>query len=101
MSHAAQWKVSVELREENGRTTARADLETGGGAKTGDAHLTGRGTAQCAPDDADVPAIGDEFAAGRALRDLGNRLLEAAEKDVEAHGAAPEPRTSTPYAWPV
>ncbi|MEV4739075.1 DUF1876 domain-containing protein [Streptomyces sp. NPDC049555] len=95
MSHAAQWKVSVELREENGRTTARADLETDS------ASLTGRGTAQCAPDDADVPAIGDEFAAGRALRDLGNRLLEAAEKDVEAHGAAPEPRTSTPYAWPV
>ncbi|GAA2717082.1 MULTISPECIES: DUF1876 domain-containing protein [Streptomyces] len=95
MSHEAQWKVRVELHEEDGRTTARADLETGG------TPITGRGTARCAPGDADVPAIGDEFAAGRALRDLGDRLLEAAEKDVEAHGAAPEPRTSTPYAWPV
>ncbi len=96
MPHTAEWKVNLKLVEdEGGKTTARAELDTG------TASLTGRGTARCSPGDQDVPEIGDEFAAGRALRDLGNRLLETAEHDVEARGAAPEPRTSTPYAWPM
>ncbi|GHF52824.1 hypothetical protein GCM10010218_37850 [Streptomyces mashuensis] len=66
---------------------------------TGNTSLTSSGTARCAPGDRDVPEIGDEFAAGRALRDLGEQLLHTAERDVEAMGATPEPRTSTPYGW--
>ncbi|GHG51165.1 DUF1876 domain-containing protein [Streptomyces griseocarneus] len=94
MSHTTEWNVRLQLSEEDGRTRARVVLDTGA------ASLTGTGTAQCAPGDKDVPEIGDEFAAGRALRDLGTRLLRTAEHDVEAMGAAPEPRTSVPYGWP-
>ncbi|MEU3354456.1 DUF1876 domain-containing protein [Streptomyces sp. NPDC037389] len=93
MPHTADWKVSLHLFEDDGRTTARAVLETGTSS------LTGTGTAQCAPGDRDVPDIGDEFAAARALRDLGGKLLRTAERDVEARGAAPSPRESTPYGW--
>ncbi|MFI9201094.1 DUF1876 domain-containing protein [Streptomyces sp. NPDC053048] len=93
MTHTTEWNVRVHLSEDGGRTTARVELDTGAAA------FTGTGTARCAPGDRDVPEIGDEFAAGRALRDLGDRLLQTAEHDVEARGAGPEPRTSTPYGW--
>ncbi|MEU7109474.1 DUF1876 domain-containing protein [Streptomyces sp. NPDC046215] len=93
MSHTADWNVRLHLCEEEGTTKAQATLDTG------TATVTGRGSATCAPEDKDVPAIGDEFAAGRALRDLGRQLLLTAEQDVEAAGAAPAPRTSTMYGW--
>jgi len=39
--------------------------------------------AHCNPADPDVPAIGDELAAGRALIGLGNRLVQMAETEVD------------------
>ncbi|MEU7137378.1 DUF1876 domain-containing protein [Streptomyces sp. NPDC046261] len=93
MSHTTEWKVRLQLVEDGGKTEARAVLDTG------TTSLTATGAAQRAPGDEDAPEIGDEFAAGRALRDLGSRLLQTAERDVEARGAAPEPRTSTTYGW--
>ncbi|MEV4443027.1 DUF1876 domain-containing protein [Streptomyces sp. NPDC049577] len=93
MSHTVEWKVRVRLDEEKGTTTAQAVLDTG------DTSMSGTGVARCAPGDRDVPRIGDEFAAGRALRDLGEKLLSTGEHDVEAMGAAPERRTSPVYGW--
>ncbi|MFI9235184.1 DUF1876 domain-containing protein [Streptomyces cinnamoneus] len=94
MPHTTEWKVRLQLVEDDGgRTEARAVLDTG------TTSLTATGAARRAPGDEDAPVIGDEFAAGRALRDLGSRLLRTAEQDVEARGAAPEPRTSPTYGW--
>lgn len=42
------------------------------------------GHARRAPEDAEVPQIGDEIAAARALRRLADRLLAVAEEDVSA-----------------
>ncbi|CAL9361147.1 DUF1876 domain-containing protein [Streptomyces sp. DH-12] len=81
MSHTLEWKTRLHLFEEEGTTKARATLETG------TTTLTGHGTAHRNPADPDVPEIGDELAAGRALRDLGRQLLDLAERDVESVGA--------------
>ncbi|MFC5720518.1 dsRBD fold-containing protein [Streptomyces gamaensis] len=99
MPHTVEWKIRLKLVEGegagDGTTRAQAVLDTG------TASFTGHGSARRAPGDREITAIGDEFAAGRALRDLGDQLLHTAEKDVEAAGAAPEPRTSAKHAWPL
>ncbi|MFB8754577.1 dsRBD fold-containing protein [Streptomyces nigra] len=78
MPHTAQWKIGLHLFEDDGGTTkARAVLDTG------TTTLTGRGTARCGPADANVPEIGDELAASRAMDDLAQQLLRLAEGDIE------------------
>lgn len=74
-----QWRVDVMIGENDGLTYAEARLYT----EIGD-HLVGAGSAHVSPDDYDVPEIGDEIAAARALRDLGNKLLNTASEDVES-----------------
>ena len=46
-------------------------------------HLTDRGEARRSEDDTSVPEIGDEVAVARALRHLADKLMEAAETDIE------------------
>lgn len=75
------WSVGLELFEEGGITEAHAVLRDGG------VPLEARGSAQRSSDDAPVPEIGDDFAAGRALVALGHQLLrigehQAAQSDV-------------------
>ncbi|GEK01165.1 DUF1876 domain-containing protein [Streptomyces sp. ATE26] len=83
MSHTGQWKVRLDLFEDDdGTTKAHLVLDTGTTA------LTGHGSAHCHPADTNVPEIGDELAAGRALVDLAHQLLETAERDVRAMAAA-------------
>ncbi|MFE9454424.1 DUF1876 domain-containing protein [Streptomyces sp. NPDC006739] len=78
MSHTGQWSVRLHLFEEDdGTTKAQITLDTGTTA------LTGHGTAHCNPADTNVPEIGDELAAGRAVHDLAHQLLNAAERDVQ------------------
>ena len=79
MDTAKRWKVEIDIDEREGRTRARARLVN----RDGD-HLVGVGLARLDPRDADVPEIGDELAAARALSDLAHRLLDAAAGDVEA-----------------
>ncbi|MER5601317.1 DUF1876 domain-containing protein [Streptomyces sp. NPDC002265] len=87
MPHTSEWKVRLHLFEDNdGTTKARLVLDTG------TTELTGHGAAHCHPADADVPEIGDELAAGRALTDLARQLLQVAERDIEGMGA---PRADT------
>jgi hypothetical protein len=80
MLETKRWTVSIDIGEHDGHTRARARLRTRDGER-----LTGVGLARCNPADPDVPEIGDELAAARALLDLGNRLLAAAAADVGAN----------------
>ncbi|MFF4016121.1 DUF1876 domain-containing protein [Streptomyces sp. NPDC001843] len=95
MSHTAEWKVRLHLFEDDdGTTKAHAVLDTGTTA------LTGHGSAHCHPADANVPEIGDELAAGRAMVDLAHQLLSAAERDIEGMGA-PRPGPRQAAGWPL
>jgi len=96
MSHTAEWKVHLYLFEEEGTTKARVALDTG------TTSLTGHGTAHCNPGDTDVPEIGDELAAGRALHDLAQQLVDTAERDIGAVGMPGAKRESPPAGgWPM
>ena len=93
MPHTLEWKVRLHLFEDDdGTTKAHLVLDTG------TTELTGHGAAHCHPADADVPEIGDELAAGRALNDLARQLLQAAERDIEGVGA-PRPSTRETAPW--
>jgi hypothetical protein len=74
-----RWTVDIVIEERDGHTYAEARLDTGA-----DPRLVGVGRARLNPADRDVPEIGDELAAARALSDLGHRLLLTAAADIEA-----------------
>ncbi|CAL9373522.1 DUF1876 domain-containing protein [Streptomyces pilosus] len=94
MSHTLEWKTRLHLFEDAGTTKARVVIDTG------TAVLTGRGAARRNPADPDVPEIGDELAAGRALQDLGRQLVDIAERDVDGMGVTrPGPRPAV--GWPM
>jgi uncharacterized protein DUF1876 len=78
------WSVEILLSEREGRTHAEARLHTADRT-----HLVGAGTARLNPSDHDVPEIGEELAAARALSELAHRLLDAATEDIEAVTHAP------------
>ncbi|MEJ8655586.1 MULTISPECIES: DUF1876 domain-containing protein [Streptomyces] len=78
MTRTAEWKIRLYLFEEDNTTKARVVLDTG------TAVLTGHGVARCNAEDRDVPEIGDELAAGRALHDLDRQLMTTAHGDMEA-----------------
>jgi hypothetical protein len=74
------WTLNLEIAEENTEdTTVQAALDTG------DRTLRTRTTAQRNPQDPPAPAIGDEYAAGRALLELGRQLLHEATTDAAAN----------------
>jgi hypothetical protein len=77
MHATKQWNVAIEIDEHDGRTRAIARLSTG------KAELKGVGLARLNPEDRDVPLIGDELAAARALSELSHHLLDAAAVDIE------------------
>jgi hypothetical protein len=80
MVHTHTWNVSIQLMEDGARTRAVAVLHTDAGTE-----LRHEGVARRNPQDADVPEIGDELAACRALQGLTHELFEAALKDVEGN----------------
>lgn len=71
------WTVQVDIGEHDGTTRATAHLRTGDSTS-----LTGTGTARLNPADPNVPEIGDELAAARALSQLAHALLDAAVDDM-------------------
>lgn len=79
MITSQQWSVDIYIDEHDNQTRAEARLHTRD--KT---DLRGRGLARRNPHDSDVPEIGAELAASRALSDLAHHLLDAAVSDVEA-----------------
>jgi hypothetical protein len=79
LPRAKSWTVHIDLGEHEGTTRAIAHLETGDRTS-----LTGTGSARLNPADPDVPEIGDELAAARALSELAHALLDAAAGDIAA-----------------
>lgn len=95
MPHTVEWRVRLHLFEDDeGATKAHVVLDTGTTA------LSGHGTAHCHPADSNVPEIGDELAASRALRELAQQLLDIAERDIEGVGAS-RPSTRQAVGWPL
>jgi hypothetical protein len=84
MTTVKRWTVEVFINEYDGHTYAQARLHT-----DVDTHLVGIGRARVHPSDRDVPEIGDELAASRALSDLGDALLAAAADDIEGMTGEP------------
>ncbi|OIK03802.1 dsRBD fold-containing protein [Streptomyces monashensis] len=77
-----EWRLNLYLSEHDPDTTARIVLDTG------DNVLESRAEARRSPYDPEVPEIGDELAAGRALIAMGRILLRAADGDMKDIGAA-------------
>ena len=78
MTTAKTWNVRIVLGEhDDGSTYAEARL-----IPQNEVTLTGVGRARLNPHDRNVPEIGDELAAARALSDLAHRLLDAAADDI-------------------
>jgi hypothetical protein len=80
VEHVAEWQARVYLFEHDAATQARVVLNTGTNT------LTSEGLARRHPADPEVPEIGDELAVGRALIELGERLVRAAGEDIAALG---------------
>ncbi|WUG43621.1 DUF1876 domain-containing protein [Kitasatospora sp. NBC_00458] len=70
------WQLNLHVVEDRDTTRVHAVLDADGRVLRSDA------LARRNPRDAPAPAVGDEFAVGRALVDLGHRLLRAG-----THGA--------------
>ncbi len=79
MSNTRVWTVEIDFTEEGAATRADAILETGS------IRHHGWGQSHRNPQDADVPRIGIEIAAARALEDLVRKLLAEAEGDIADH----------------
>jgi hypothetical protein len=79
VAHVKRWTVDIYIDEHDDarHTRAEARLHTGD-----DTHIIGIGTASRNPRDPEVPEIGDELAASRALADLAEKLRAAAAADV-------------------
>ncbi|MER5745842.1 DUF1876 domain-containing protein [Streptomyces sp. NPDC059913] len=94
MTRTQEWRLRLGLTEDDGTTRAEAVLDTGAGK------VTGHGVAHCNPQDVDVPAIGDDLAAGRAMKDVAAQLMRAADKELETVGGDPATGpVPPPYAW--
>jgi Rv2632c-like/Domain of unknown function (DUF1918) len=72
-----KWSVDIYLYEDENATAANAVLRSDVPGP-----LDVRGEARRSPADPDMPAVGDEVAAARALRRLADRLLEMASSDL-------------------
>ncbi|MFP3713062.1 DUF1918 domain-containing protein [Puerhibacterium sp. TATVAM-FAB25] len=77
--HTRTWHVQVTMVASGPSTTAEATLVAG---DVGSLRSVGR--ARKDPGDADSAVVGDEIAAGRALRRLAESLLGQAERDITA-----------------
>lgn len=71
------WRLEIDFTEDDRSTRADVVLDVG------DHHHHGWGRARRDPADTDVPIIGEEIAAARALIRLAHQLLGAAESDIE------------------
>ena len=77
------WTVSIAITEEEDRTRADATLVLA------DQRFHGNGRASRAPQDPNVPVIGQDLAAARALADLSHQLLETAAERIEKYEGHP------------
>ena len=78
MLRTTSWHVEIFLYEDGEKTRAEAVLRTSAGTE-----LRHEGRARRNPKDTDVPEIGEELAASRALSGLAHDLFDATVADVE------------------
>lgn len=71
------WPLTVVFTEDDRLTRADAVLDVAG------RHYHGWGQSRRSPSDPDVPRVGEEIAAARALNRLAQQLVGAAEEDIE------------------
>ncbi|KPC59980.1 hypothetical protein ADL29_31935 [Streptomyces chattanoogensis] len=81
------WDAEISIVESGDEARAEARLRGKEGGQ-----MVGQGTARRNPADENVPAIGDELAAARALSDLSHQLLQRAAHDIEVHTSKPVER---------
>jgi hypothetical protein len=79
MSHET-WNVHIAIDTRDRLTRAEARLEG-----KPDSVLVGEGTARANPNDENVPDIGCELAAARAISELSHQLVHSTIQDIEAH----------------
>jgi Domain of unknown function (DUF1876) len=77
------WTVTISFREDE--DSCRADAVLGGAGFD----LEGWGRSRRNPVDPDVPMIGEEVAASRALSDLAHHLLDRAAGTIEGWEGRP------------
>jgi uncharacterized protein DUF1876 len=73
-------RIELTFTEDGDRTRAHAILELPG------QHFEGFGEARRAPGDPNVPVVGEELAAARALSELSHKLVQAAARRIEGFG---------------
>jgi hypothetical protein len=78
MHETKRWNIVLDIDEQDGRTRAVARLQRGDADP-----LEGVGLARLNPADPDVPEIGDELAAARALSELSHHVVDAAAEGLE------------------
>jgi hypothetical protein len=83
MTMPTTWTIEISFTEDEDKTRADAVLA---GAPV---ELHGWGRARRNPIDPDVPTLGEEIAAARALADLSHRLLDEAAHRIESREGRP------------
>ncbi len=83
MTEERVWTVEIVFTEDADRTRADAHL------RAGPRLLHGWGRARRNPADPDVPAVGEELAAARALSDLTSQLVHEAALAIEGFEGHP------------
>ena len=78
--HTRTWTVQIQISEEDALTRARAVLST----EDTQGRIHGEGTARTHPSEPNIPEIGDEIAASRALSSLAHTLFDTAIDDMHA-----------------
>ena len=78
MAFKRAWTITIEFTEDEDNTRADALL------KTGMLEFRASGRARRSPTDPEVPLVGEEIAAARAMHDLGGVLLERAAYVIES-----------------
>jgi hypothetical protein len=88
---ARTWTVEILISEYDDERRTRAEARLHSDARIA---LRGEGEARRNPADREVPEIGDELAAARALADLAYKLLDASVGDIEQFTQRPAHLTS-------
>lgn len=83
MDRDRAWTVEILFSEDEDHTRADAFL------RAGEREWRSWGRARRNPADPDIPAIGEELAAARALADLSHQLIHAAAEGVEGFEGHP------------
>lgn len=82
MSYSANWEITLHILEKDEQTAAHVTVETDHRTLSGD------GFVLHAPDDLDATTTDYQLAAGRALIELGTRLVDQAVADIRRAAVA-------------